>query len=407
MQVKITNIIQHMLVNKYTLWLSAMVVLASCRKTEVINRIENVVELGTFDNSTFLANTNDERALLNNYQTLLNAIAEGESGSFQDSMDLKKSKTLDAATLDGLLKNTTGSLSVPTLATAEYKSWIIDDPSYMQKIAVASANSHYNPKESPTTPGGRYRQYNGFLFDEQGFDTYEVAKNAFLAISYQRVFKDLLTPEKASLANVDKALALYGAPTSFPNGFKTVSTNGNMVADRFAAHYAAQRDNAYGTAQGGYYSIIKTQFITLQKQLKTNALNATAVTKNIDSIRVNWEKALMASAIHHLDLAASNISVGATNDSLYAQALHNVSIGTSIIRSFKGITAPKVISDTDVKQILEMLYSSSANETIKEPDRLQNAINSLRTIYNYSSIQIGDYFKKNDINNRDIGVRRY
>lgn len=401
--------------NKYALGLSTLLLLASCRKTEVINKIENMVELGTYDASSFLSNTVDERALVLNYQTLLDEIATGKSGSLQDSLDQKKSKTLNAQRLQGLLIAKVGLLSVDNLVTKEYKEWILGDSVYMKRIAASSANSHFNPRvimQGENELGGRYRQYYGFLFDPYGFDTYEVTKNAFLSISYQKVFNELLTKEKVSQANIDKALVFYGAPTFFPNGLTTLSSNGSLVKDKSVALYAAQRDNAYGAAKGGYYSIIKTQFISLQKQLKTNAQNTTAVIKNIDSIRVNWEKALMATAVHHLDQASSNMSGTIVSDSLYAQALYNATIASSIIRSFRGLTAPRIITDTDVNETLALLYAShpSVSENLRQlmvqPARIQNAIIKLKTVYKFSDIQIGDYFKKNDIDSRNIGARR-
>ncbi len=390
--------------------LTCISVLFACKKTQVINKIENVVEIGTYEVSGFASNTVEERAFIQNYKKITDQIAKGEPGPILDSVNGNCSQVINYSELSGLVGLKFGDLSIPSLAGAEYRTSVLDgNNGALQKAAIASKNSHFDPRNSQVenSIGGRYRQYSGYLFDKYGMDVREITKKMFFSISYQKVFTELLTTDKISLANLDKALVYYGAPTSFPNG-----VNNGIITDQYIALCAAKRDNAYGRGKGGYYSIIKTQFISLQKQLSSNSQNNDLIGAQIDSIRKNWEKALMATVIHKLSSCQGGFKSIASSDSVFAKSLHDLTEAVGIVKSFKGLSAPKIVSEEQLDEILELLYASTfTNEKnpLKlsiAPERIGDAIVKIKSIYHFSAIQVNSYFLEDDVINRNIGMRR-
>jgi hypothetical protein len=388
--------------------------LFACKKTQVINKIENIVEIGTYDVSSFAGNTVAERGFVQNYKQLTDQIAKGEPGAIADSISGKSSQSIDYNALKSLTAVKSGDLSIESLAGTEYTTLILDaNNGFLQKAAIASKNSHYDPRNSvlETETGGRYRQYSGYLFDKYGMDVREITEKMLFSISYQKVFAELLTVDNISLSNLDKALVYYGAPTSFPNGLSLISGN-NIISDQYIALYAAKRDNAYGKGKGGYYSIIKTQFISLQKQLNSNSKNYDVIGARIDSIRINWEKALMATTIHKLGLSLGGFKNLASSDSVFAESLHDFTEAVGILKSFKGLSAKKIVTAEQLNEVLELLYADTFSNSINPlqlsaaPERITDAIAKIKSIYRFSDIQVNSYFLEDDVVNRNIGLRR-
>lgn len=402
--------------SKYILLsLTCISVLFACKKTQVINKIENIVEIGTYEVSSFANNTVNERAFVQNYKQLTNQISKGEPGSTADSVSGNCSQVIDYNALKGLTVLKFGDLSIESLAGTEYKASVLDgDNGSLKKATIASKNSHYDPRNNvqETSTGGRYRQYSGYLFDKYGMDVREITEKMLFSMSYQKVFTELLTTDKISLASLDKALVYYGAPTSFPNGFSLTSVNNGVITDQYIALCAAKRDNAYGRGKGGYYSIIKTQFIALQKQLSSNSQNHDVIGARIDSIRKNWEKALMATVIHKLSSSHGGFKNIASSDSVFARSLHDLTEAVGIVKSLKGLSAPKIVSEGQLDEILELLYASTfSNEKnplklTTAPERIGDAIVKIKSIYHFSDIQVNSYFLEDDVVNRNIGMRQ-
>lgn len=387
-----------------------VLVLISCTKRQVINKIENVVEIGTYEVSGFVNNTTNERAFIQNCNYLTAEIRKGSSGTLNDSINGLYSRTLEFNTLKSILEAKSGDLSISSLAPSNYSTLIVDENSgYLKKADLASRNSHFDPRSNNlnTSNGGRFRQYNGYLFDKYGMDLVEINDKMLYSLLYQKVFGELLTIEKINLTNLDKALVYYGAPTSFTNGISNTSAK-----DQFVALCAASRDNAYGRGNGGYYSIIKTQFISLQKQLVSNSNNKESVGLKIDSIRLNWEKALMATAIYKLRLCTGGFNSSSASDSVFAKSLHDFSGAVGLIKSFKGLTVTKIITDAQLIEVLDLLYAHNITDAsnplmlTKDSDRISKAILKLKSIYKFSDIQVNSYFLEDDVINRNIGMRR-
>lgn len=395
---------------KVILVLASSMLVFSCKKEEVINKIEEVVQLGTYDASTFKANTVNEREFLLNYKTLLAEVSKAKPGSASDSALGLKSKTLTYSSLEAITN--TGVIKISDVANTNFKNTVLNSGAYLQKAVDASSNSHFTPKYPVTaTAGGRFTQTSGYLFDQYGVCIEEMIQKTFYGSLYDKVFNQLLKTDSVSLKNIDRALVLYGAPTSFPNGLK-IKVGSDSITDVYVAGYAARRDNSNGVGNGGFYSVIKAQFITLQKIVKTEPTNKTKIESTVTTLRKNWEMALMATAINYLKSSQTNLVKTAPLDQ--ARALHSFGEVLALINGFKGVSATTIITQSQVDELLGLLNFSAMSATVNplafnnsqaELGKLQTAITKIQTIYSFTDTQVNDLFTKNDVSSRNIGMR--
>jgi hypothetical protein len=387
--------------------------LSSCIKKEEITKVEVVVQQGTYDPATFKANTENERVFMGNYKALLGEINKAKPGTTADSLKGSKSQTITFAKLLEIVN--AGTISINSLANDNYKNLVLNSNSgYLASAATASTNSLFVPVYPipANAIGGRYTQTSGYLFDKYGVDIEELVQKTFFGSIYDKVFGELLTEGNISLANLDKALVYYGAPTSFPNGLK-IKVGSDSITDVYIANYAARRDNSNGTGKGGYYSVIKSQFITIQQLLKESPNDKTKINEAVKVMRENWEKALMATAINYLQ--SSKTGMLRTGDVNISRALHSFCEGLGLIATFKGVKTTRIITDAQIEEMQNTLYFNNMTYTqnplkylgnTTEIDKLAGIVAKIQGIYGFSETQVNDYFLKNDITIRNIGMRQ-
>lgn len=399
--------------NQLILSLAIGTLLSSCIKKEEITKVEVVVQQGTYDPATFKANTENERVFMNNYKALLGEINKAKPGTTADSLKGSKSQTITFAKLQEIVN--AGTISISSLANDNYKNLVLNSNSgYLASAATASTNSLFVPVYPipANAIGGRYTQTSGYLFDKYGVDIEELVQKIFFGSIYDKVFGELLTEGNISLANLDKALVYYGAPTSFPNGLK-IKVGADSITDVYIANYAARRDNSNGTGKGGYYSVIKSQFITLQQLLKESPNEKAKINEAVKVMRENWEKALMATAINYLQ--SSKTGMLRTGDVNISRALHSFCEGLGLIATFKGVKTTRIITDAQIEEMQNTLYFNNMTDTqnplkylgnTTEVDKLAGIVAKIQGIYGFSETQVNDYFLKNDITIRNIGMRQ-
>ncbi|MFN8436358.1 MAG: hypothetical protein U0V72_01870 [Cytophagales bacterium] len=390
---------------------SLSVFIFSCKKEEkVIQNITETVQLGTYDNSKFKSNTVNEREFYNNYKLLLNTISTAKPGSVSDSVAGKRCQTLDLSNLQSITNS--GVIKISDLASDEFKALVLAEGGYLSKATEASKVSNFIPNYSSIgTVGGRYALRSGYLFDQYGIDIEELVQKSYFGAFYDKVFNELLLTKNISLSNIDKALVYYGAPTSFPNGMK-IKVGSDSITDMYVAQYAARRDNSNGVGNGGFYSVIKAQFITLQQTLKKDSSNTTKIESTVSTLRENWEKALMATAINYLQASKTNFTKTADTDK--ARALHAYGEVAAMLQGFKGVKAKTIISQTQIDELLVLLNFSNLSATVNplkffesqtEQAKFQTAVTKIQSIYGFTDEQVNTLFIRNDVSDRNIGIR--
>ena len=394
-----------------TVTFSACLFFYSCKKTE--QTVQNVLPAdGTYDNSNFAHNTRADSTLAANFQKLVSEVQKGRPGTVSQVESGTRGQTLSASTLYNLFNNPINGQRVADIATEHYKSLVGNaNTGYFKDLEMSSGRDWPVSERIIPVPdgakGGRFGGEGGYLFNKFGIESEQIVDKAFYGSLYNKVFTDYLTPEKVNLANVDRALLLYGAPTTFPNGIPSLS-QGRTLNDRFAAQYAARRDNSNGPNAAGYYTIIKQNFILLQRALKNNDKNL--VSNAIKNIRENWEKAIGATIINYLH--ASKGKIGNEIASVSASAYHAYGEAIGFLNGFLGVTAPRIITDSQINELLSILKANPITAQ-NNPILLENpgnigafdtAINKLKEIYGFTSDQI-EYFKLNDITTRNKGYR--
>ncbi|MFQ3575002.1 MAG: hypothetical protein SNJ77_01055 [Cytophagales bacterium] len=395
----------------YFLTAVACVSLFSCTKKEEI--IQNLLPAsGTYDNTNFAANTRNDSTLVANFAKLVSETQKGRPGSETAVSGGTRGQSLSASALFGYFDDNINGQKVSSIATDHYKSLVGNASSgYFKELETSSGRDWPASERVIPVPddakGGMFGGANGYLFNKFGVESEQVVDKAFFGSLYNKVFTDYLTNDKVTLANVDRALMLYGAPTTFPNGIPSV-TQGRTLNDRFAAQYAARRDNSNGPNGAGFYTVIKQNFILLQNALKNNDKGQQELA--IKNIRENWEKAIGATVINYLH--SSKGKIGDESASVSAAAYHAFGEAIGFLEGFNGLSAPKIITDAQINEVLTIMKSrniSASNNPIafENPTNINafdNAINKLRDIYGFTPQQV-EYFKSNDVNTRNKGYR--
>lgn len=367
---------------------------------------------GTYDNTNFAANTRNDSTLAANFQKLVSETQKGRPGSESAVTGGTRGQTLSGTALFALFNDQFNGQSVASIATIHYKSLVgTASTGYFKDLETSSGRDWPASERVIPVPndakGGMFGGSGGYLFNKFGVESEQIVDKAFFGSMYNKVFTDYLTNENVSLANIDRAMMLYGAPTTFPNGIPTV-TGGRTLNDRFSAQYAARRDNSNGPNGAGFYTVIKQNFILLQNALKKN--DRGQVELAIRNIRENWEKAIAATAINYLH--SSKGAIGNESASASAAAYHAFGEAIGFLEGFNGLSAPRIITDAQINEVLTIMKSrniTASNNPIalENPSNIavfDNAINRLRDIYGFTPQQI-EYFKTNDITTRNKGYR--
>lgn len=334
----------------------------------------------SYDASTFEANTSTEYEIRTQLSNLSSEMKNGRTAGV----------TVDASTLNSLYN--AGGISLNSITISTYSSRM---NFFFEELAKASGGT-FDPTQPVSGDGGVLGSY---LFEENGAELEQlVEKGLFGAAMYHTVATSIFSGE-ITLEKLDKALALFGANPTFPN-----SNNSDLhdQPDGFSATYAARRDENTGN---GLYRTIEKSFIKAQAALTQEGDFENQLNEAVESILLNWEKALMATVVNYAFSGMDKLALTSPTPSDYGSALHALSEAVGFADGLKG-TSRKQISDSKIDEILSKLrYPNDANismhEFVKNPVQavadLQDVINMIQSEYNFSDAEI-ESFRKNWIN---------
>ena len=199
-------------------------------------------------------------------------------------------------------------------------------------------------------------------------------------------------------ATVDRMISIYGASPAFPNTSTAANT---PTPDAFIAVYAARRDKNDGS---GIYTHIKNDFLKLQAAVKAGEKYTAERDQAVASLKLNIEKAVMATVIHYIHTGIAKLSATAPTPTIIANGLHDFSEAIGFTYGFKAIPQlERKITDAQIDQILNYLNAPAGGATSLNlfvsngagelPDA-STAKNLVQSIYGFTNAEVED-FKQN------------
>lgn len=367
---------------KHILLLVAAVSLLSACKDEPI--IEPGLTLpDNYNGSTFTVDAADQLALRGRLNAFVDEAKRGRNAA----------NTVELATLEGLF--TAGTPSVQGSANSYFRGRLEGPTGWLAELAKASGTTY-----TPGTPTGNGGAFGGYLFDENGLELEQLLeKGLFGAMNYYQADQLLRNP---SVANLHKALALYGAHPSFPN---TTNASRTQFPDAHMANYAARRSDINDA--NSLYNRVKTAFITAQAAMEQGEQFVVQRDEALADLRLNWEKVNAATIINYCHTVITTMSNTAPTDAQKGNALHAYGEAVGFMHGWRNLPAnSKRITDVQIDEVLELLRAVPGQtpvsyvfitEPVANLPRLQQVISRLQQIYGFSNAEV-ESFRNNWIN---------
>ena len=319
----------------------------------------------SYDASTYDANSANVKAIIQNFRDI---VAEMKNG------DGDNNGTIDAANANTLLN--AGSPSVYEVTSSYYRDLL--SGYFTEGESASNSTDPFTFSDVPSS-NGVGGVVGAHLFDENGVELEQlVDKGLYTAFTYNYAVNNFLTGD-VTQEDLDNALALFGAPVTFPNDGGTT--------DKISAIYVSRRD-----AAGGFYTAVRDNFIKAQAAIAQGfpAERDEAVAAIIE----NWEKGLAATIINYLYGTISNINNGST-DVDYSEALHDWAEAVGFLHGFYQVNQ-KTITDAQIDANLTLINfprsgtptPASLTSSASELADVQQAINNLANIYGFSDPSI-------------------
>ena len=350
--------------------LAVMTLFSSCQDENSPLIVENI-----YDSTDFQKNSEPAHSAISSYNTLMNALEKGRSGSVLTSQMLE-------------LQKNDGSFYLPSRIIGGFQ------PVLNKYIQYAIDNSGKTFIPGNLQNGG---VLDGYLFTENGVEISSmIGKGLYGAIFYYQSAK-ILRPGMTK-AELDMVLAYYGSSPAFPN----CNTNIRVPnPDILAAGNVCKRDKNDGN---GLYTAIKNEFLTIQATIAGGTDFVIEQKEAIEDLKILWEKANAATVVSHIKeminiLSSDQIMTPETQ----ATVLYNYSEAVGLLYGWKFlVNSDKLINDRDLKEIFTLLnMSESSSEGYKfvtssdsELPKLDKVINKLALIYGFSPADI-DSFQTN------------
>jgi hypothetical protein len=342
----------------------------------------------SYVSTNYATNASSEIALVTSLVDLTNEAKTGRT----------LSTTVDAVDLQTLFE--AGDPSLQDKITTYYKGKLEGTNGWFDELEKASGGS-YTPG-APTGNGGVYGTgTSAYLFDENGLEMEQLIEKGQFGATLFNAFAEVLSTSPLNSADVDRAIALFGATPSFSNsGSNNVAAE---VRDRAMANYAARRDKNDGN---GLYAQMKYQFIRLKAAIEAGSAFDADRDDAIRQLKLLWEKVNAATVINYCHSATSTLSndPSSLTDNQKAGALHALSEGVGFIHGLRTISQNhKKITDAEIEAVLVLLnapYNGTATsytfvtDATNELDQLTEAIEYLQDVYGFSDQEIED-FKSN------------
>lgn len=327
--------------------ISTISLFSACSDDEKTLEIPNV-----YDSTSFEANSATERAVLNQFGSLVSAFTSARNSSI----------TLDFNTTLELYD--VGSPAIADVTSFYYDSKIVGNDGWLMELTKASGKTY-----QPGTPTGDGGVFGNYLFDENGLELQQVIEKGMYASTHYKHFLTLsktIVDEKA----VDGMVTIFGASPAFPNS----NASKHETPDRYSAIYVARRDKNDGN---GFYTTIRDQFIRLQAAAKQGNAFTDDKSEAIQLIKENWEKGIMATVINYLYSSISNLSATNPTDAQKSSALHSYGEAVGFVHGWRGIEqTDRIISDAQIDAILTLL-NAPQNGTATSYLFVTDAVNEL------------------------------
>jgi hypothetical protein len=363
------------------LTVAALSVLSACKKED--DPKPGLEVPANYDGSSF----NTDAATQLDLRSRLNALVD------EAKRGRNAANTVEFADLQSLY--TAGEPSVQAATNAYYRTRLEGASGWLAELAKASGNTY-----TPGTPSGEGGVFGGYLFDENGMELEQlIEKGLFGAMNYYQAQQLLRTPTPA---NLNRALALYGAHPSFPN--TTTAANADFP-DAHMANYAARRSDRNDA--NSLYNRVKRAFITAQAAMAAGNAYDTERDAALDDLRLNWEKVNAATIINYCHSVITTMSNTAPTDAQKGNALHAYGEAVGFMHGWRNLPADsKLITDDQIEEVLALLRAEPGQTPLSyvfiiEPvinlPRLQQVISRLQQIYGFSNAEI-ESFRNNWIN---------
>jgi hypothetical protein len=360
-----------------------------------------LVVAASYDTSAFATNAAAERALQANLRAFTVEMQNGRPGAASAT---NRNLPVSAARLRELFA------AMPSLAestTPYYRDLVTRQGGWIDQLAGASGKDGDLLATPPTE--GRFGGTSGYLFLANGLEPEQpLEKGLFGAAMFNRILPLLSAP--LTLANLDKIVALYGAPPNFPNG-RPAAGAANDVA---IAQYAARRDNSGGgpggnTGAKGLYTLTRDAFIKAQSALKAGADYKPELDSAVAELQGNMERTIGATCINYCHSALAALSATNPTPAQVAAALHALGENVGFIGGLKTLPR-KIITDAQIDAILANLnapHPAAGGQVAMlrflnnptELAKLTTIINDVARIYGFTPAQV-ELFKRNNLSDR-------
>lgn len=346
-----------------------IIALTSCTKDD--EAAPALVIPTTYDASAFTANAVGEYELRTNFAAFINEAKKGRaSGTVVTEAKLKE-----------LFEAGTNSVSSNLTATQRAEYLLL-----FKEFEKASKGAAYQLGKAPgiNIDGG---VAGGYLFDETGLELEQILdKGSFGSIFYVKALSFLANP---TVANLDKALALYGANPTFPN---TPTAADGRQPDILMANYGARRTKTVGNT-GGLYIEVKEAFIKAQAAIKAGSKYNADRDAAIATILLKWEEINAATVINYLWDVDAKLNAATVTDAAKAAAMHSYGECVGFLKGFKG-TSKKKITDAQIDDALAKMYQTSPYQLVDDKDKvaqLKVVRDNLQAIYGFSDTQMAEF----------------
>jgi hypothetical protein len=366
----------------FILLLVGIVLCTSCKKDDDNNNTTPTLNIpAAYQSANYNANTTVETSVKSQFSALIDYMKSAQDGTTK--LTLAELNNVFASSNTPNLKAITGTYYVSKIESVWFK-----------ELVDASGNS-YDPKNgSQATTGGAF---NGRLFDKGAKENIqEIEKGLYAAALYNHILTLLngtITEE-----TVDRMVSAFGASPEFPNTDNSAKTN---TPDAFLAKYTARRDKNDGK---GFYTIIQTNFIKLLAAVKAGSAYEKEKNEAIAALKINIEKAMMATSINYGYGLISKLSKTNPSDADIAGGLHDLGEAIGFLHGFKAIPQQhRIITDAQIDEILVLMNAphngnSTAYKFVTEGATELKKITQYQAIlkdtYGFTNEQMDD-FKQN------------
>lgn len=325
-----------------------------------------------YDATDYKTNTVAEYELRSNFTNYINEVKKGRvAGTVVTEASLRAVFTAG------------GNNSVSNIAPSNVRDAHL---AAFPLIEKASKSPAYQFGKGPAdNPNGGAN--GGYLFDKTGLEFEQILdKGAFGAIFYKKGAELLTNP---TAANLDQALALYGANPTFPN---TPTATKTEQPDSWMANYGARRTKA----SGGLYTQVRDAFIKAQAAIKAGSKYTTERDAATAEILLKWEQINAATVINYLYDVETKLASTNPTDAVKASAMHAYGEAVGFLGGFRQ-TSKKKITDVQIDDALTKMNATAPYKIVGSPTEIAKLVQvrkDLQAIYGFTDAQMEE-FKNN------------